>query len=134
MHTVFATTVPYHLHNRPDCIAAKQQELASIQQFGTFKEVDIRTLSKEQKERMIPSSWVIVEKGTQGNIRTKARLVARGDKELDAAEIRSDSPTGSKIGLRLLLTLCASNNWKCKSIDFKNAFLALENEYATLTK
>ena len=123
VHTVFATSVPYHLHNRPDCIQAKKEELQSIQRFGTFKEVDIKSLTKEQKDRMIPSSWVIVEKGTPGNIRTKARLVARGDKELEAESIRSDSPTGSKIGLRLLLSICASTGWKCKSIDFKNAFL-----------
>ena len=123
VHTVFATTVPYHLHNRPDCIDAKQKEIESIKRFGTFKEVSIDTLSQQQRDRIIPCSWVIVEKGTEGNIRTKARLVARGDKELDSEDIRSDSPTGSKIGLRLLLSICASEGWKCKSIDFKNAFL-----------
>ena len=123
VHNVFATSVPYHLHYRPDCVDAKQKELQNIKRFGTFKEVDIRTLSADQKKRMIPCSWVIVEKGTPGNIKTKARLVARGDKELDADGIRSDSPTGSKLGLRLLLSLCTSKGWKCKSIDFKNAFL-----------
>ena len=56
VHTVFATTVPYHLHNRADCIQAKRDELKSIQHFGTFKEVDIRTLTPEQKERIIPCS------------------------------------------------------------------------------
>ena len=101
----------------------KKDELKSIQHFGTFKEVDIRTLTPEQKERIIPCSWVIVEKGKPGNIKTKARLVARGDKEHDVENIRSDSPTGSKLGLRLLLSTCASKGWKCKSIDFKNAFL-----------
>ena len=123
IHTVFATTVPYHLHGRPDCVQAKIEELQSIQRFGTFEDVDRNDLTDEQRERIIPSSWVIVEKGTPGNIRTKARLVARGDKELDADMIRSDSPTGSKTGLRLLLSICASKGWKCKSIDFKNAFL-----------
>ena len=123
VHTVFATTVPYHLHNREDCIEAKKKELASIKSFNTFKEVDISTLSDDQKRHIIPCSWVIVEKGTQGNIKTKARLVARGDKEQHSEEIRSDSPTGSKLGLRLLLSICASKGWKCKSIDFKNAFL-----------
>ena len=123
IHTVFATTVPYHLHNRPDCLEAKKKELESIKRFDTFKEVKVSTLSDQQKESIIPCSWVIVEKGTEGNIRTKARLVARGDKELNVADIRSDSPTGSKIGLRLLLSTCASKGWKCKSIDFKNAFL-----------
>ena len=49
--------------------------------------------------------------------------MARGDKEHDAENIRSDSPTGCKLGLRLLLSICASQGWKCKSIDYKNAFL-----------
>ena len=102
VHTVFATTVPYHLHGRPDCVKAKMEELQSIQRFGTFQDIDRNDLTVEQKDRIIPCSWVIVEKGTPGNIRTKARLVARGDKELDADTIRSDSPTCSKIGLRLL--------------------------------
>ena len=46
--------------------------LASIKSFNTFKEVDIATLSDDQKRHIIPCSWVIVEKGTQGNIKTKA--------------------------------------------------------------
>ena len=66
-------------------------------------------------------TWVIVEKGKPGNIKTKARLVARGDKELKG--IISDSPTGSKLGLSLLLSICASKGWKYKSIDLNNACL-----------
>ena len=60
VHAVFATTVPYHLHNRPDCIDAKQKEIESIKRFGTFKEVSIDTLSQQQRDRIIPCSWVIV--------------------------------------------------------------------------
>ena len=55
----------------------------------------------------------------------KARLVARGCEE--SHHDRTDSPTGGKEILRLFLSIMASKNWKCNSIDIKAAFLQGEN-------
>ena len=123
VHQVLATIVPYQLHGRPDVIQAKRKELEGLAQFESYQEVNVNSLSKDQKAKMIHTSWVVVEKGVPGNTRTKARLCARGDREHNVKDIRTDCPTGSKLGLRLLLSVAASNNWHIKSIDFKNAFL-----------
>ena len=49
--------------------------------------------------------------------------MARGFQDLDVGNIRNDSPTCSKEGLRIALAITASNHWMCKSMDIKIAFL-----------
>ena len=72
--------------------------------------------------KVIPSSWVITEKGELDKLFVKARLVARGDLETDN-DIRTDSPTASRQAMRLFLTYAASKEWIINSIDFSNAFV-----------
>lgn len=65
--------------------------------------------------------WVLKEKFIENKRSYKARLVARGFEEVD--ESRSDSPTCSKDSIRIVLTVAASNEWDCESMDIKAAFL-----------
>ena len=55
----------------------------------------------------------------------KARLVCRGFEE--TLEVQSDSPTGSKETLPILLYIAASKGWTIKSDDIKNAYLQGED-------
>ena len=55
----------------------------------------------------------------------KSRLLASGFEE--SHQIRTDSPTGGKEILRIFLSIMASKNWKCNSIDIKAAFLQGDN-------
>ena len=53
----------------------------------------------------------------------KARLVARGFEEDVLKPEEKQSPTCTKESLRILLPLCAANNWVLKSLDIKAVFL-----------
>ena len=55
----------------------------------------------------------------------KSRLLASGFEE--SHQIRTDSPAGGKEILRIFLSIMASKNWKCNSIDIKAAFLQGDN-------
>ena len=68
------------------------------------------------------TTWVITSKSKEQGIVTKARLVVRGFQE-DTENIRSDSPTCSKEGVRLMLALIVARQWKICSLDVKAAFL-----------
>jgi hypothetical protein len=47
----------------------------------------------------------------------------RGDRELDAGNIRADSPTAHKDSLKLALSIAANENFQIISADIKSAFL-----------
>ena len=81
----------------------------------------MRDLSTEQKRKIIPSTWNVVLKDVNDKESVKARLCARGDKEVGVA--KSDSPTVTRQALRLLLTMAASRKQKGFSLDFKGAYL-----------
>ena len=66
--------------------------------------------------------WVVTEKMKDNKPVIKARLVARGFEE-DTLEFRKDSPTCSKEAVRLALTIAATNNWDCHTLDVKVAYL-----------
>ena len=51
----------------------------------------------------------------------KARLCARGFEE--SIQVQTDSPTGNRETLRLLIALAASQGWEIKTVDFSNAYL-----------
>ena len=52
----------------------------------------------------------------------KARLVARGFED-DYINIRTDSPTCSKMNLRLTVAIASSKGWEINSLDIQSAFL-----------
>lgn len=123
IHEVFHVQIPFWDHNQPIVEKAKEKEMASHDKFGTFIEVDEASLSKEDKEKMLPSTWSIVYKGDPKDGNVKAQLCVRGDKEKGVENIRTNSPTVNAESLRLLLTFAASTGLKINSLDFSSAFV-----------
>ena len=106
-------SVPRHLHNAPECMAAKESELKNWDDFGVYKEVE------DEGQKTLNTNWVLVrkEKGV------KARLCIRGDQEQDKENIRTDSPTINKINIKLFYVLSVYFGWDVRSADIKSAFL-----------
>ena len=99
--------------------AAQKQELDNWKSNDVYQEVP------DHGQHALSVRWVITEKILHDEKSIKARLVARGYEEQEI-NLRTDSPTCSKEGLRIVLSIIASNNWKCRSIDIKAAFFARE--------
>ena len=95
---------------------AKQDELLKWKDMKVYKEVF------NEGQPTISTRWVLTKKNiSDGRIKYKARLVARGFEEVIPSQ--TDSPTCSKSILRLIFTLIASNKWILHSLDIKSAFL-----------
>ena len=92
--------------------AAQKQELGNWKSNDDYEEVP------EVGQRALSVHWVITEKMLYDK---KARLVA-GEYEEQEVKLRTDSSTCSIEGLRTVLSIIASNNWKCRSIDIKLRF------------
>ena len=69
-------------------------------------------------QKLISTRWVLTSKDGK----TKARLVARGFEDSDI-DNRTDSPTCSKMNLRMVITIAASKSWKINSLDIQSAYL-----------
>lgn len=108
---VFAVLIPKSEQNNEECLQAKMTEIQKLKDFDTFKLVD------NEGQDFITCTWVISKKDDS----VRARLVARGYEEEE--NIQSDSPTLSKAGLRLVITVAASKNWLIETTDIKSAFL-----------
>ena len=104
------------LFNSDNVRSAKQDEIKNWNENDVYEEVD------DVGQSVISMRWVITEKIKEGQIRTKARLVARGFEE-DSLGLQKDSPTCSRETVRLALAVAASKGWQCHSLDVKAAFL-----------
>ena len=118
---VYAVKVPHNQHHLPHFIKAKKKEHDTIKEFNTYSEIRGDKLSPSQEKNEIGSLWVIVNKELMGETVCKVRICCRGD--MESIEIKTDSPTISKAGERILLTVAASKGYKLRSLDFKAAFL-----------
>ena len=97
--------------------AAKESELYNWKRNNVYTEVTY------SGQKLVSLKWVhTVKEMPNGDIKAKARLVARGFEE-DTRNIEKESPTCSKEALRLILSIIASKRWKLNSIDIKAAFL-----------
>ena len=96
-------------------IEAKDKELRNWSEQKVYEEVD------DNGQSCISVRWVISPKVIDGIIQTKARLCAKGFEE--DSYLRTDSPTSSKVGLRVTLFIIAAKRWVINSIDVKAAFL-----------
>ena len=114
-----AVMVPRSLHGTKDVLEAKKKELALLKEFKAYKV--IREDEAKEGVDILDTVWVVTKKEVDGKEVIKARLCARGFQE--TTEIRRDSPTVSKVSLRILFLLAASKNWEVKSLDAKSAFL-----------
>ena len=94
---------------------AKLDELNNWKTNEVYKEVN------NQGQETVSVRWVTTAKLKDQKVVCKARLCARGFEE--EQPFRKDSPTGSREGLRLTLSILASNGWELNSLDIKSAFL-----------
>ena len=69
---------------------------------------------KREDQEVITVRWVCTTK--EGKI--KARLVARGFEDA-VIQSRTDSPTCSKMNLRLMIAITASKGWNVNSLDIQ---------------
>ena len=118
-HETFATVLTKsEIKGRKDAKPAMQEEIEKFKRFGAFKKVI------DEGQYSIKTRWVFTEADddTKGYL-LKARLCMRGDRELDAGNIRSDSPTAHKDSLKLALSIAANENFQIISADIKSAFL-----------
>ena len=114
---VLATLVPAHLHNDPDIIDAKLQEIEKWKSFEAMEEV-----ADDGQER-IDCRWAVTRKEGHDGLKVgiKARFCIRGFKEHEV--IRSDFPTVDRMSLKILLSLAGNFGWNIASIDITSAFL-----------
>eukprot|EP00180_Rhodochaete_pulchella_P002304 Plantae.Rhodophyta-Rhodochaete_pulchella.ctg3483.p1 GENE.Plantae.Rhodophyta-Rhodochaete_pulchella.ctg3483~~Plantae.Rhodophyta-Rhodochaete_pulchella.ctg3483.p1 ORF type:complete len:263 (-),score=18.88 Plantae.Rhodophyta-Rhodochaete_pulchella.ctg3483:705-1493(-) len=99
-----------------------EQELQSFRLNKCYLQVDKDKLPNNVS--VITSRWIpCKQRKTDGTVRHKARLVARGFQDRQKNWASSDAPTASKVGVRLVLQQLAERQWKVYSWDFKAAFL-----------
>ena len=96
---------------------AKMLELDRLREFNAYEVVPYN------QQKTITGRWICTRKLREGEMVPRARFVIRGFQESFGVRVQSDSPTGSKEGLRLILSIIASMSWQIHSIDMKSAFL-----------
>ena len=99
---------------------AQSKEIANV-----IKNAAVRSLIASEKEsldwrRVMKMRWVLTYKSDG---RAKARLVVLGFQAPNLVETQASSPTLSKLGKLLLLTVVANNRWMLESADVASAFL-----------
>ena len=99
---------------------AKLKELDEWKVKEVYEEVE-----RDEKLPLMSLKWVVKPKLIDGVQKMKARLVARGD--LEKENFRSDSPTCSKVTIRLILVFITTMKQKICSWDVKTAFLNNDN-------
>ena len=113
VETLFTEAYKSNLSN--EVMKAKLTELNNWETRQVFEE------EADNGQTCISTRWVLKPKLINGIYTTSARLCARGFEE--TSNFRTDSPTCSKIGVRLVLTIISSKSWTLNSIDVKTAFL-----------
>ena len=100
-------------------IEAAKKEIKSLQDHGTWTEVDL----SEATSKILPCQWVFRRKRTpDGNVKShKARMVARGD--LEQGVFQTFAPVVAWSTVRLFLVLSLVLDWYTCSIDFSSAFV-----------
>ena len=96
-------------------LKAKLEELHQWQTQKVYTEVD------DCDQETMSVTWVVRPKTIDGTPSVKARLCARGFEE--EQQFRTDSPTVSREGNRLLLVIITSKGWTLNSLGIKTAFL-----------
>ena len=91
-------------------------------ELQNWKDNKVYTEVQDEDQYAITTRWITTTKEVEGNFIVKARLVARGFEDIHN-QGKNDSPTCTKDSLRLALTIMASKDWKCMSMDIKTAFL-----------
>ena len=71
IHGMFATMIEKERHEEEGVIEAKKKELESIKTYGTYEEVWSSEIPEEDKDKVVTTTWNVVEKDDH---RIKARL------------------------------------------------------------
>ncbi|CAF2215336.1 unnamed protein product [Rotaria magnacalcarata] len=100
-----------------ELLKAKMIELDNWKKLSVYEEVPFTN------QNCVSVRWVCTKKINKGVSCIKARLVARGFEEEYLTNIRKDSPTCSREGFRIVLSIMISRGWTCNSMDVKTAFL-----------
>ena len=94
---------------------------AKIKELQQWKDENVYTEIENTGQEAISVTWVIRPKMIDGVASVKARLCARGFEEEQL--FRTDSPSASREGNRMILAIIAANCWELNSLDVKTAFL-----------
>ena len=100
-------------------MSSQEMKIAKQDELQSWEDNKVCTQVLDQGQSRISTMWI----GTEKEGMAKARLVAKGYQDKNVDSIRSDSPTCSKEGLRIVLGIIASYGWTCRSMDIKTAFL-----------
>ena len=115
MNRALITMIPKKDWDQPAVVEAKERELANFERHKAFEWVE------DVGQHRISSGWVITPKQFGDVLGVKARLVCHGNQE--TSEHQSDAPTATKLGLRMLFTICTQMGWSVMSADVTSAFL-----------
>ena len=92
-----------------------------IQELESWRKREAYSKEEDLGQSCISVRWVITQKFKNGESFIKARLCTRGFEEMN--NFPTDTPCCSRISVRLIFALIASNQWKVQAIDVKRAFL-----------
>ena len=112
--------------NKNKWIQAMKEELQSLVDLGVFEEVNM-----PKNREPVGSRWVFeIKKGTtEGELRFKARIVAKGYSQISGVDYNEKySPVVKMESLRAILALAAKHDYEIKQLDIKSAFLNADLE------
>jgi hypothetical protein len=102
---------------------AIHEEFDAMKVNETWEYIPIEDLPKDAKA--IDSKWVFRTKlQVEGDVRYKARLVIRGDRQTEGIDFdETFAPVAKLVSLRMLLALAAMHDWELDQMDVVTAFL-----------
>ena len=106
--------------------SAMLREFSNFREHGVMEEIRLSPEEYTELSKMsniVGARWVITWKKTDSGVIPKCRLVAKGFADLQAATLRTDSPTVSKLALMVALYHAVNAQWVPHSLDMKVAFL-----------
>ena len=107
------------VYNNDELERAKRNELQKWIRNQVYVQVP------DNGQPRIHTRWVCTNNTSvfTGKLEVKTRLVAKGFQDVEAGNVRSDSPTCSKEGFIITMGVVKSHGWMCKSMDIETAFL-----------
>lgn len=97
---------------------AVNEELKALEDNHTWELVD-----PPQDETIIDSKWVFTSKVVDGQVKKKARLVARGYQQPSTEEEDIFAPVARLVTLRILLSFAVEKDLQINQLDVRSAFL-----------
>ena len=94
------------------------EELTRWQGLGAFER-----MSKQHATTVTAARWLLKWKEVNGKRTIQARLVVRGLKDLQAAQLSTFAGTTTRWGQRLVNSVAAQQGWPLFTADVSQAFL-----------